>query len=247
MSGPRGIWSMFSWWHRGCYFFLTLKPWSMRFDYNHCPIAELHRIYEYWEHGRKFPFLYRRPAGWGDPHSGFKCTHRHTQLSLPHPQARQAQLIHLKVCKNLFLSWMNSSGIHSVLCSAKLRGKFLNHILFLFPKVKPLQLLHMRHGFPITSHLSFVKDFSQSLYYLWLSSQGWCSVGTLPAGLCVGQVCPLTYRPPSSWRDLPFLTAPWFVFLICPFLLLGPANFQHILLHRKCVEICFPNNCIFLL
>lgn len=88
-------------------------------------------------------------------------THRHTELSLPHPQARGRQLIYLIACKQHFLLfWMKYSGIHSSLCSAKLRGKLLNRILLLFLGVKPLWLLHVRRGFPITSHLSFVKGFS---------------------------------------------------------------------------------------
>lgn len=77
-------------------------------------------------------------------------THRHTGLSLWHPQARGRQLIHLKACKqHFFFSWMKCSGIHSSLSSAKLRGKFLNHILLLFPRVKSLRLLHVRHSFPV--------------------------------------------------------------------------------------------------
>lgn len=65
--------------------------------------------------------------------------HTHIELSLPHPQARGGQLMHLIASKqHFFLSWMKHSGIHSSLCSAKLRGKFPNHILLLFPRVKPL-------------------------------------------------------------------------------------------------------------
>lgn len=44
LSGPGEIWSMYCWWHGGGYFFLTLKPLSMKFDHDHCPTEELQNL-----------------------------------------------------------------------------------------------------------------------------------------------------------------------------------------------------------
>lgn len=60
-SVPEGFGACTSGGMKGVTFFLTLKPSSMRFDYNHCPIAELHNLWalrtQQWGF---FFFLYRR-------------------------------------------------------------------------------------------------------------------------------------------------------------------------------------------